>query len=95
MRAVGHFGISILAAHQQDVCRQLSGDAEQRFAGHRWHATPSGAVLLEGATAWLECSQYQTDDGGDHEILLLRVSHMEEAGGAPLVFHGSGFRSLS
>lgn len=89
------FGISVLSAMQESACRQLSARGEDRFASLPWRATSAGAVLLDDAGAWLECSVYSEVEAGDHDIVVLRV---HEAGAdpavSPLVFHGSRFRRL-
>jgi flavin reductase (DIM6/NTAB) family NADH-FMN oxidoreductase RutF len=66
-----------------------------RFADAEWHATEGGAVLIEQAALWLECSIHAVFDGGDHEIVLLKVlesNFFPEV--EPLVFHQSEFRGL-
>jgi hypothetical protein len=52
-------GISVLAADQERACRQLSARDGDRFADLDWRTTDNGAVLLEGASAWFECSVEQ------------------------------------
>jgi flavin reductase (DIM6/NTAB) family NADH-FMN oxidoreductase RutF len=90
------FGVSILAAGQQRACRQLSARSGDRFANLRWHATAHGAVVLDGAAAWLECSLESLHEAGDHDIVVLRVHDLDgDRSVAPLVFHGSGFRRLA
>jgi len=89
-------GISVLAAGQEQACRQLSarGDGD-RFAGLDWHATTDGAVLLDGASAWFECSVAQQTLAGDHDIVVLRVHDFDgNHAVTPLVFHGSRMRQL-
>jgi flavin reductase (DIM6/NTAB) family NADH-FMN oxidoreductase RutF len=88
-------GISVLAADQERACRQLSAQEGDRFAGLDWRTTDNGAVLLEGASSWLECSLEQLSAAGDHDIVLLRVHDLDgDHAVSPLVFHGSRFRRL-
>jgi flavin reductase (DIM6/NTAB) family NADH-FMN oxidoreductase RutF len=88
-------GISVLAADQEQACRQLGAKDGDRFAGLEWHATDDGAVLLDGASAWLECSVEQQNRAGDHDIVVLRVHGLDgDHSVSPLVFHGSRLRRL-
>jgi flavin reductase (DIM6/NTAB) family NADH-FMN oxidoreductase RutF len=95
LRTVGHLGVSVLGDHQERVCRQLSARSGDRFAGTPWRATERGGVLLEGSSAWLDCSIEREIPAGDHDIVLLRVHELEaDPQVGPLVFHGSEFRQL-
>jgi flavin reductase (DIM6/NTAB) family NADH-FMN oxidoreductase RutF len=95
LRDAPRFGVSVLAADQEEACRQLSARDVDRFALLGWRATPDGAVLLEGASAWLECSTEAQHRAGDHDIVVLRVHDLDaEHDSRPLVFHASQFRRL-
>jgi flavin reductase (DIM6/NTAB) family NADH-FMN oxidoreductase RutF len=95
LRQLPRVGISVLGAHQEDACRRLGGRGDDRFATLRWRATEGGAVFMEGASAWLECSVYREVTVGDHDIVLLLVHELDsDPAVAPLVFHGSRFRRL-
>jgi flavin reductase (DIM6/NTAB) family NADH-FMN oxidoreductase RutF len=88
-------GISVLAVNQEQACRQLSAPSGDRFAGLAWRTTDEGAVFLEGASAWLECSLEQQFVAGDHNIVVLRVHELDgDHAVSPLVFHGSQLRQL-
>lgn len=94
VRAAGRVGLSVLAEGQAAVCSSLAG-AGDRFADVAWSATDAGAVFIEGASAWLDCSVHDVVEAGDHQILLLRVhGHHVDDVVEPLVFHRSRFRSL-
>ncbi|QMU76676.1 flavin reductase family protein [Streptacidiphilus sp. PB12-B1b] len=96
LRGRGRLGVSVLGAHQERACRQLAGRGPDRFASLDWRATADGAVLLEDAGAWLDCSVEQVIRAGDHDIVLLRVHELDaDPAVPPLVFHASGFRRLS
>jgi flavin reductase (DIM6/NTAB) family NADH-FMN oxidoreductase RutF len=88
-------GISVLAADQGQACRQLSARTGDRFSGLGWRATPDGAVVIDGASGWFECSIDQQAPAGDHDIVVLRVHDLDgDHSVPPLVFHGSRLRQL-
>jgi flavin reductase (DIM6/NTAB) family NADH-FMN oxidoreductase RutF len=59
-------------------------------------ATGSGAVLVEGASLWLDCEVHDELPAGDHEIVLLRITAVHPRPEVPpLVFHGSRFTALA
>lgn len=96
LRGAGRLGISVLGAHQEQAGRQLSARGVDRFAGLSWTATEEGAVLLRGASAWLECSVEKDVPAGDHDIVLLRVHALSaDPQVPPLVFQGSAYRRLA
>ncbi|WP_329110309.1 flavin reductase family protein [Micromonospora sp. NBC_01699] len=95
LRAARRYGISVLSADQEQACRQLSGRGVDRFAELGWRASGEGAVFLDGASAWLECTPFEQVTAGDHDIILLRVHDLGgDAEISPLVFHHSRFRRL-
>jgi flavin reductase (DIM6/NTAB) family NADH-FMN oxidoreductase RutF len=88
-------GVSVLGVHQEAVCRQLAARDGDRFTGLGWRATPDGAVLIDGASAWFGCRVEQHIRAGDHDIVLLRVHELDtDHTVAPLVFHAGQFRRL-
>ncbi|WP_353987746.1 flavin reductase family protein [Ruicaihuangia caeni] len=88
-------GLSVLSAEHGGLARALASRSGDRFANVQWRATDAGAVLIDGAALWLECDPWARYDGGDHQVVLLRVEHAETFPDvAPLVFHQSRFRAL-
>jgi flavin reductase (DIM6/NTAB) family NADH-FMN oxidoreductase RutF len=91
----GRFGLSVLSTEQAELCRQLSSREGDRFANASWRATALGAVLLDGASAWLDCEIAQVVKAGDHDIVVFLVhGHRTHDRVPPLVFHASQFRTL-
>jgi len=64
-----HFAVNILAADQVQASHWFGAGHPDRFQLVPWHAGASGAPLLDGALAHLECRRVQLDEGGDHLIL--------------------------
>lgn len=96
----GGFAVSVLADDQQPVARYFShGDRPPGLAQFEtvgwWQGRETGAPLIDGALAWLECSLWHVYDGGDHSIFVGRlVSVARRDYGEPLVFHDGRFRQL-
>ncbi|GAA2216275.1 flavin reductase family protein [Nonomuraea monospora] len=96
LAASPRIGLSVLAANQKELCRNLARRGRfDRLSGAGWSATPQGAVLIADAAGWLECNIHDIATYGDHELVVLRVRrHRRNDEVAPLVFHASGFRGL-
>jgi len=91
LRTAPRIGISILAAHQESVSRQLA----TRGADLVWRVTRDGAVLISDASAWFETSLEKEITAGDHTIVVLNVHNLgSDPDIAPLVFHASAYRHL-
>ena len=96
LRDRARIGLSVLGAGQDRACRQLASKQGDRFAGLDLQPTADGALLLGGASAWLDCSIDATVAAGDHDLVLLRVHRQcTHPGHGPLVFHESGFHELA
>lgn len=96
IRAAGAFCVNILSAGQQELCARFARRGGDKFAGVHWTPAPSGAPLLDGVMAWIDCELTQTFESGDHYIAIGRVLQLEAAefGAAPLVFFQGGFQQL-
>lgn len=96
LKRASRFGISVLAAGQESIGRQLGSRATDRFAGLDWNATADGAVSIAGAAAWFACSLHRTVSAGDHDIVLFALhAHQAADDAGALVFHASSYRNLA
>lgn len=99
--AAGAFGVTVLASDQLPVARYFADKRRPagaaQFETVDWAPGPrTGAPLLDGALAWLECELEHTYDGGDHAIFVGRVlGAVAGHGDQPLLFHGGRFHDLA
>jgi AcrR family transcriptional regulator len=92
IRAAGAFCVNILSAGQEALCAQFARKGIDKFAGVTWRAASSGAPILDGGMAWIDCELTQTFESGDHYIAIGRVLQLEAAEyGVPLVFFQGGY----
>lgn len=89
-----HFVINVLADDQEHHSRRFASTSESRFHGVEWHEAESGAPLLDGALAHLECSTTRWFEAGDHLVLIGEVLRAGCREGKPLVYFASGYAAL-
>lgn len=92
LRAAGAFCVNILAEDQEALSRAFAGRPPDRFLGVGWRPAPSGAPVLAGTLAWIDCTVDAEHDAGDHVIVVGRVRELDVAGeGRPLLFYRGGY----
>lgn len=91
IEASGHFCINVLSHDQLSVCRTLCSRARDKFSTIGHHPSPTGAPVLDGALAWIDCTVDQVHEAGDHLIVVGRVHSLGalEAQEPLLFFRGS------
>ena len=89
-----HFAVNVLAHDQEHHSRRFARHAEDRFQGVNWQGAESGTPLIEGALAYLECSNTRWFEAGDHAVLIGEVLRAGCRDGRPLVFFQSDYASL-
>lgn len=92
----GAFAVNILGVHQLEVGQRFAGrtpETGDRFAGLAWSAGLTGAPLLDGSLASLDCRLRDRHDGGDHTIFVGEVVEARVTGDeAPLLYHNRLWR---
>ena len=70
--------LSILGDGDKELMRRFArprGPEDDPFQDSEIFAAPSGVPVVVGALAWLDCEMIQTTDfGGDHELVVARVT---------------------
>jgi len=90
----GVFGVNILSAGQRDIAERFSGKGglkgAERFAGAEWAARASGAPLLVGALAAIDCEVEEIIERHSHGIVIGRVREvlLAPADSALAYWHG-------
>lgn len=82
----GHFAVSVLAEDQVDTSAVFGRPQEGQFDRVAWTAGVHGDRLLDQAIAHFECTLEASHEGGDHLILIGRVTRCTRLEGTPLLF---------
>jgi flavin reductase (DIM6/NTAB) family NADH-FMN oxidoreductase RutF len=92
IRDIGRFTVNVLAEHQEAVSRVFATRGADKFAGVEWWPAPSGAPVLDGVLAWLDCELADEHPAGDHVLVVGRVRELDVADdGRPLIFYRGGY----
>jgi 3-hydroxy-9,10-secoandrosta-1,3,5(10)-triene-9,17-dione monooxygenase reductase component len=90
----GAFCVNILQEGQEDLCRSFAVPGGDKFRGVAWHGGITGAPVLEGSLAWVECLLGIIHDAGDHELVTGKVVELGIGDGRPLLFYRGTFGAL-
>lgn len=99
--AARSYGVSVLGEHQERLARYFADRRRPKgidqFDVTDWFpGTVSGAPLLLGSLAWLDCRLAAVHDGGDHSIFVGEVLDMgSDTGGEGLMFFDGGFQRMA
>ena len=67
--------------------------APDKFAGLAWRPAGSGAPILEGVLAYVDCTIAAVHSAGDHDIVIGQVRALSKLSDAePLLYHRGAFR---
>lgn len=90
------FAVNVLAEDQMVLSRLFASDSERKFEGLRFRAgAGSGAPLLDGAHAWLECEiAGRLEVAGTHAVVVGALLRFEVTDQPPLLFHRGRYHRL-
>ncbi|WP_028464711.1 flavin reductase family protein [Nisaea denitrificans] len=95
--ASGCFAINILSADQANLSVRFSSDVGDRFDGVKHEPWVTGAPVLDGALAVIDCTLHAVHEAGDHSILVGRVERLGPIRGEakPLIYYRGAYCSVS
>jgi len=92
----GAFVVNILAHDQEELSRRFASKLPDKFEGVDYREVPAtGAPILDGVLAWIECEVFATYPGGDHLIVVGEIKDGTANEGTPLVYFRSQYRHLA
>jgi flavin reductase (DIM6/NTAB) family NADH-FMN oxidoreductase RutF len=94
----GVFTVNILGEQQEGVSRIFAKKGAPEtgtLRGQAFHLGETGAPILDGCLAYVECRVVNVMEGGDHSIFLGEVvSEGVEEEMRPLLFYRGGYHTL-
>jgi flavin reductase (DIM6/NTAB) family NADH-FMN oxidoreductase RutF len=94
VRRRGAFALHLLGHRQQMLSDRFAGRGEPHFNDLDVEVDEDGLPSLPGGIGRLRCVVSDLHEGGDHTIVVGRVSRCEPRDGTPLVFHRGRYHEL-
>lgn len=95
----GAFGLTILSSEQQALSELFAGrvdDSMDRFENLETETLVTGAPLIKGGLAWMDCRVVHTFDAGMNTLFIAEVvAARGEGEGTPLIYHNRNYGKLS
>jgi flavin reductase (DIM6/NTAB) family NADH-FMN oxidoreductase RutF len=88
------FAVNVLHEDQQALSNAFARSGGDRFAGVEWRSGETGAPILCGVLASLECGVSRMVEAGDHVVVIGEVSHASWREGQPLIYFNSSYQTL-
>lgn len=88
--AAQDFAIHVMSAEQSAHCSGFARDGDA-FDACEWDHSDTGVPLIAGCLSRFECTRVAEHDGGDHTIIVGRVTRVTTNPGDPLLFFGGAF----
>jgi len=90
------FVVNVLAEGQDDVAWGFAKPRDDKFDGvPNCAGTVVDVPCIEGALSRFECRLWAKHDGGDHDLIIGQVLHVEEAEGRPMLFYRGTMGALA
>ncbi|MBI5945652.1 MAG: flavin reductase family protein [Chloroflexi bacterium] len=93
------FGLTMLSSEQTKISDIFAGrvpETEDRFAGLQTETLITGAPLITGGLAWLDCRVVETFNAGMNTLFIAEVLTVRSSDdGLPLIYHNRKYWGLS
>jgi flavin reductase (DIM6/NTAB) family NADH-FMN oxidoreductase RutF len=91
------FGVNVLARDQDDLSNRFASkkDEWRRFEGLDYDRGVTGAPLLRGTTANLDCEVIAAHEHGDHIVIVGVVREVRTSARPPLLYFGGRYGSFA
>ncbi len=95
VEASQRFAVNLLSSEQEALSNRFASSKGDRFEGVTVWRRTTGAALLDGAIAQLECEVASSHREGTHTLFVGRVIRAVTAPGEPLLYAAGGYRRLA
>lgn len=90
------FCVNILSSEQTDIAKLFADHARRadRFAGLQTHAATTGAPIIDGCIAYVDCRLSEEHTAGTHTVFIGEVVDSGVSPGKPLGYLNADYRDF-
>lgn len=90
-----HWNIHFVSDDHTETAMRFAQRGADKFAGSAFQTDANGTPKLTDAARMLQCVRHDVQDGGDHAILIGRVTDIETADHAPVYYVRGSFHATA
>ena len=95
-RMAENWYVTILSREQEDLSGRFAARGGDKWKGNGHAVDEDGVPYIPGGLARLRCVRHAVADGGDHSILIGRVTRLTKGAPAePLLYFDGGYRGVT
>lgn len=96
IQRAGAFAVNFLHEGQEAISRNYAGQPQEGIADILHFSEDAGVPIILGCLASLRCAVHEVLEGGDHAVVIGRVTEMirGDVGAHPLVYFAGRYRRL-
>ena len=83
------YAVNILSKDQNDLCYKFASQLDDKFENVDWKRSENGFPLVKNSLAWFDCIKWKDYPGGDHQILVGKVTSFKFSNLEPLAYWNS------
>ena len=80
------YAVNVLSKEQIELCNHFASPLENKFDNVNWKLSENGFPLLNNTIACFDCVKWNDYAGGDHTILVGKVTSSDKTNLKPLTF---------
>ena len=91
-----HFNVNVLRENQQNLSNNFAKSSDDKWNGIEHGYGENGCPVFEDALAVLECDKHEMFEGGDHLIMIGKVTRMNYDcdQGRPLLYYKGAYNRI-
>ncbi len=93
--AATYFCVNVMGANDKELALRFGSHRSDKFDNVEIEESSGGTPSLPAALSRIFCTVHGLRDGGDHTIVLGRVTAFQRRSGEPLAWWGRGFQRLA
>jgi flavin reductase (DIM6/NTAB) family NADH-FMN oxidoreductase RutF len=90
----GTFAVNVLSEQQVSLAQHFASKADAPLERVDYHPGVTGAPILDGCVAHLECVVESRMTSGTHSVFVARVVSTHDRDALPLLYHNGNFAAL-
>ncbi len=89
-----HFAINILSEDQEEISNNFATTSNDKFKDIEYNISINNTPILKDCLGVIECLMHAVHDGGDHQIIIGKVTNISCSDNNPLIYYKGEYHNI-